>query len=280
MSAAEGGVVAVVAVLHKSPLLLLEQSGEEGPDERVALIVLNAPIAKPPSPLFRKLWRLSQYTVCADGGANRLYDAAAAAPPPSSQQRDDYVPHLITGDLDSLRQRVRSYYEEQNVSVIRVDDQDTNDLEKAVKAVQRHFRDEPVRIVVYGAFGGRFDQEMASLQALHKYENVWLYSDQTMAVLLPANCANRIELALPSPASDESHVGEGPTCGLIPLGGPADCVTTTGLRWNLDGQPTAFGGLVSTSNRIERDVVTVKASHPLVFTAEVHSGRTAAAHSP
>lgn len=65
-------------------------------------------------------------------------------------------------------------------------------------------------------------------------------------------------------------VAEGPTCGLIPVGCRCDSIVTSGLKWDSDGSmPMEFGGLVSSSNRIMEKVVTVKASHPIVFTAEL-----------
>jgi Thiamine pyrophosphokinase len=45
------------------------------PKTVVAMIILNSPIANPPSPIFQTLWNLSSFRICADGGANRLYDA-------------------------------------------------------------------------------------------------------------------------------------------------------------------------------------------------------------
>lgn len=72
---------------------------------------------------------------------------------------------------------------------------------------------------------------------------------------------------------DADEVGEGPTCGLVPLGGRCDRATTSGLRWDLDGaRPLEFGGLVSTSNRAAEPIVTVEASAPLLFTAEMRGG--------
>jgi thiamine pyrophosphokinase len=45
------------------------------------------------------------------------------------------------------------------------------------------------------------------------------------------------------------------------------------LKWNLNGDVALeFGGMVSTSNRAMNEVVTVQASHPLVFTAEMTAG--------
>ena len=199
--------------------------------------------------------------MCADGGANRLYD------------RVDWIPDLIVGDLDSLRPSVRKHYAAQGTRILERPDQNFNDLDKALQAAMA---EECTHCIVFGAFGGRFDQEMASMQALYKWsqeeklQSLWMYDDHTCACLLPAHVENRIELHL----VESGQVGEGRTCGLIPLGGPCQSVTTTGFQWNLTDQPTEFGGLVSTSNRIIGPQVTVRASSPLIFTAEIHSGET------
>lgn len=67
-------------------------------DVRRALIILNQPFSLS---LLRRLWHFSQWHCCADGGANRLYDL-------HGQSR--YLPDLIKGDLDSIRDDVKSYY--------------------------------------------------------------------------------------------------------------------------------------------------------------------------
>jgi thiamine pyrophosphokinase len=61
---------------------------------------------------------------------------------------------------------------------------------------------------------------------------------------------------------------EGPICGLIPLGGPCDNVTTKGLRWNLHESKLAFGSLVSSSNMLDADEIEVTTDAPLVWTIE------------
>jgi len=284
----------VTIVKHRSPLLLRDSSSTE--DWATAMVILNAPIiAQPLSPLFARLWKSTNFHVCADGGANRLRHAIT-----ESGDVDHYIPNVITGDLDSLTDETRKYYEEKGVQIVQIIDQDRNDLDKALSSVLEHYKDSrSIRCVVYGAFGGRFDQEMASFQALYKWHGkveMYLYDDSTMAFLLPGGCENHIQLAL-LPTKNESAdttseedvaVSEGPICGLIPLGCAVDSVTTTGLQWNLNHETTQFGGLVSTSNRIvvpelpaaakTLAVVTVKCSQPLVFTAEVHS-RSASAWS-
>jgi len=71
-------------------------------------------------------------------------------------------------------------------------------------------------------------------------------------------------------AAAAAEVGEGPTCGLIPIGGRCETVYTSGLKWNLNGDiPLEFGGLVSSSNRIVDKVVTVMTSSPLLFSFEI-----------
>jgi thiamine pyrophosphokinase len=273
-------------LLHKSPFL-------DANDTQVvttALVILNSPIRQPPSPLFCALWNKSQFRICADGGANRLYRSTVnvpAAPVGTGSDQSppnlDYIPNLVIGDLDSLQTRVRDYYQTAGCSIVCDPDQDRNDLDKSLGAIleQQQYlgnsTDNKIgRVLVYGAFGGRFDQEMGCIQALYKWSpkfdyNMWLYDDQTVCWLLPADRTNHIQL----PRFDttvKNVLGEGPTCGLIPIGVTVDSVTTVGFKWDLHQTASAFGGLVSTSNRVMAETVTVTSSHPLVFTAEVFSG--------
>jgi thiamine pyrophosphokinase len=248
-----------------SPLLDQETA------HKTALIVLNYPMQSPPSSLFTKLWALSSGHICADGGANRLYQATKGL----EDKKTKYIPDLIRGDLDSLLPDVRQYYQELGVRIEEDPCQDTNDLDKALQVCHKAYS----RILVFGAFGGRFDQEMASLQALYKWgstfdNQVFLYTDETMAFLIPANVKVEVRFYHAEDDATTTHedleMGEGPTCGLIPLGGRVESITTSGLKWDLDGTiPLEFGGLVSTSNRMMQSVVTVESSHPVVFTTEV-----------
>ena len=296
-------------VYHKSPFL----SGEtlSLSSSPAALVILNAPIRQPPSPLFTRLWKHCTYHVCADGGANRLYQATVHDKVHDNDNKEttttSFLPDLIRGDLDSLQAHVQTYYQQCGTKIERDADQDCNDLDKALQAVLRHFTEQQQQqdddddnkdtsctpsCFVYGAFGGRLDQEMASIQALwkwsdHFHHQVWLYNDDTCAILLPPHVKNHITLAIPPPSTKHNNdndsttstssstkivIGEGPTCGLIPIGCPCETVTTTGLQWNLQGQRLAFGGLVSSSNHMTQPTITVTTSHPLIFTAQVSSG--------
>ena len=275
---------------------------------KTALILLNTPIDG--SPLFYHLWDTADVRICADGGANRLYRLKNSTTSTAATRSTTLlIPDIIVGDLDSLHDTTRAYYaneqQQHGVEILHDPDQDTNDLDKAIRVAQQRLSSSfgvtttTTTIVIYGSMGGRLDQSMACLHALLKYSNnddnsttrrYFWYSDTSMACVIPpssstAAAPHRLVLRLPpspSSSSSEDHetvvVTEGPTCGLLPLGEPVESVTTTGLQWNLHEQPTRFGdGLVSTSNRIlsknsEGLWLTIRTSHPLVFTAEIQCG--------
>ena len=283
------------------------------------LIVLNRPISissckdgdpqdRKKASLFDYLWKNSCFRICADGGANRLYREAKA-----NDKVSNMIPDLIVGDLDSIQDHVRKFYENQGCQVVLDPDQDSNDLDKAIQSAREFQRrregiqsaeqhhsveiedaidangpdNGPLaktplspstttkyRICVYGAFGGRFDQTMASIQALHKWslksvsetndrcDDLVLYTEETSARLLLPDVLNEIHV-------DRDR--EGPCCGLIPVGAKCDSVWSDGLEWNLNESMGGmeFGGLVSTSNLILNDVVKVRCSQPLVWTTEM-----------
>jgi thiamine pyrophosphokinase len=95
------------------------------PTSRRALIILNQPFSPG---LLRRLWGSCEWRCCADGGANRLFDLFTRSEfvngemcralytyifsPPHSHltRRPRYLPDLIKGDLDSIREDVRAYY--------------------------------------------------------------------------------------------------------------------------------------------------------------------------
>lgn len=66
------------------------------------LILLNSPSLNISQ--IRECWNYCDTRICADGGANRLYDECA------ENQRIEYTPNYIIGDLDSLRDEVATQY--------------------------------------------------------------------------------------------------------------------------------------------------------------------------
>jgi hypothetical protein len=117
---------------YESPFFSIE--AENQLEIPAALIILNTPIVTNRvsndgrlAGALNILWQKSSYRVCADGGANRLYEATII-----NASNTTYLPDLITGDLDSLFPHVRKYYEQRGVPIIRVEDQDYHDLDVSI----------------------------------------------------------------------------------------------------------------------------------------------------
>ena len=71
-----------------------------------------------------------------------------------------------------------------------------------------------------------------------------------------------------SESSDSTDVSA-PAATANGIDAPVAAVRTRGLRWNLDGQGLAFGGLVSSSNRVVDPAVRIETSGPLLWMTEL-----------
>jgi thiamine pyrophosphokinase len=56
---------------------------------------------------------------------------------------------VICGDLDSANEEIKEYYRERGTQIIKMDDQDTNDLEKSI-SILKNQNSTPRTIVVTG----------------------------------------------------------------------------------------------------------------------------------
>ncbi|KAG6810486.1 hypothetical protein H0H92_011666 [Tricholoma furcatifolium] len=228
-----------------------------------SLIILNQPFSRE---LLNRVWNSCSWRLCADGGANRLYDTFSDDP----ESRTKYAPDLIKGDLDSLRDDVRSYYSSLGVPVIQDEDQDTTDLMKCVETIEEREKkrgETQNDIVILGGLSGRLNQTIHTLSYLHKLrktrKRVFTVTDDNIGWVLDAG-DHIIEI-------DHSLLGV--TCGLLPVGIDETILSTSGLRWNLDDCPSSFEGLVSTSNHLvpEEKEVRIKTSRPIWWTAELRA---------
>lgn len=263
--------------------------GDSPTDGPLALVILNVRGEAESMDLLHHLWDRAALRLCADGGANRLHDSfgdgSGGGDP--SEERARFVPDVIVGDLDSLRPEVARFYEGLGCEIALRDDQDHCDFEKCLIEVESRLpsaappappppppadgdregdattTSSPATVVGLGAFGGRFDHEMQAFSLLHAYTSRFhrlvLMGAGNVAFLLEPGRSHAVEPDLRF---------EGPTVGLIPIGGPCRDITTEGLQWNLKGQGMEFGVLVSSSNCVVEDVVRVVTDAPLVWTAE------------
>lgn len=247
-------------VQHFEPLHLFIEESTPTPNSRPCLVLLNQALCGLEGVL-RKHWHKFSLHVCADGGANQLYDVI------SEGSREQYIPHTICGDLDSARSEVLQYYEDRGTHVLRWDDQDSTDFTKVVKEVLS-LRQKGLTnfssVYAMNAFEGRFDQTLGNVQSVMLLDQelrgtpLYLVSEDSIAFLLK-----------PSRNSIAVNTGlEKGYCGLLPIGEPCTSCTTTGLQWNLSGQCMRFGELVSTSNLLApgHSLVHVSTSTPLLWT--------------
>lgn len=188
-----------------------------------AIIVANAPDfdAAP----FRGLLARADLLIAADGGGNAL--AAAGV-----------TPHVVIGDLDSLRPATVEAFAAAGSAVVRhPPDKDETDLELALLyAVGRGAG----QIDVLGALGGRWDQGLSNVALLAMPElagaRVRLLDREQEAYVA------RGETPIPGAA--------GETVSLLPVGGPARGVTTRGLRYPLEDAELRFERSRGVSNVI------------------------------
>mmetsp|Transcript_9091 Transcript_9091/g.11823 ORF Transcript_9091/g.11823 Transcript_9091/m.11823 type:complete len:261 (+) Transcript_9091:237-1019(+) len=247
--------------LHDSKAIF---SGSSSGASSLALLILNSHID---NHLFKNLWKYASITICADGGANRLYDQytkevnAGGDENAENDRKSLYIPDLVRGDLDSLRPEVGEFFRSRGTDIGQDTDPATNDMEKCLKYLKQRQEEtgEKLNVVALGSFGGRFDQVMGNINSSFLWRDVFpelvLISSYTMGFLLSPG-SHRI-------IPDRSY--ESKICGLIPISTPCTAVTTTGLKWNLSGHTLEFGGLISTSNELIASEVTVENSHHLFW---------------
>jgi thiamine pyrophosphokinase len=240
------------------------------PQNAIALIILNSPISD--CPLFNRLYSHSSYTLCADGGADRLYNLITShySDLPWDTALLKALPTTIHGDLDSLSAHTRACYAKLGVEISQDPDQYSTDFGKGISKVltaKPDLRD----LLVLGSLSGRVDQGIGLLHELfreqkyrHPEVRFWLFSEASVSVVL-------------SPGTTVLHlpVGEGlitRNVGILPVYGRA-VISTRGLEWDVEGWETEMGGQVSSSNHVVEEWVEVRTDREVLFTVERAMGR-------
>lgn len=99
---------------------------------------------------------------CADGGANICYEL-------------DLIPKEIYGDLDSIQNEVKEFYQEKNVKFIKFKiEKDYTDSELVLNEIQNKYD----AIYCIAGLGGSIDHELTNINLLAKYGNLIFISEK------------------------------------------------------------------------------------------------------
>lgn len=194
-----------------------------------AVVLCDGP---PPSREVLEYWLAgADIFVCTDG-AGYPYDHLP--------QRPD----VVIGDFDGLAGRVIGGRE--GPLLLRVDEQETSDSEKALQYLMEQGLAEAVLL---GATGWRLDHTLHNVGLLERF-------------------AGRLRLAVATPEADGVRLGPGETVSwslkpgttfsLLPLLGSSSGVTIEGALYPLLGGDLDPGGLTAISNRVAFDPLLVR----------------------
>lgn len=159
-------------------------------------------------------------------------------------------PDVLVGDLDSIEPAVVDQLERGGVEVERHPvEKDSSDCELALAHAVRRGAD---RIVVLGAIGGeRLDHELANVLLLVAPTQP---GGLDLRIVRGATCLRVVRSG--STLTIEARLGS--LVSLLPLGGDAEGVTTSGLRYALHDEPLHMGSTRGLSNVVAAQPASVR----------------------
>ena len=178
----------------------------------------------PPEQLLREYRANADYFIAADGGGNIAL-------------KYNLKPDVVIGDLDSFESTEKS-----NLEIIYRPDQETNDLEKALRLAQQK---QATDVRILGATGMRLDHTLKNLSVLKQFHNQF-------DLLRMQDAFGEIRL-LESPFREEFPIGT--TLSLFPLSGAVSGITTSGLKYALNCEMIKNGVRDGSSNEVVENPV-------------------------
>lgn len=170
--------------------------------------------------------------IAADGAADTILNGHGLQP--------DYV----IGDMDSISPGTYG-----KCRVIRIDDQDTTDFDKAIAFAKEN---NLFPAIITGLEGGFLDRTLNNFMtfAALAEDNPLYLSDETVGF-----CINGDTRTLHLPIGTKLSI----------FGTPSATVTTRGLKWDLDNKAFSFFAYNSCSNRATTAAVDISANNGRVF---------------
>ena len=200
-------------------------------------IVCNGSFPRKEYPLY--LLRSADVIVCCDGALQAL-------------EKRGIVPDVVIGDMDSVCGRALKRFPGQ---VVRIEEQETNDLAKAFRYVMEQYADIAF-IHILAATGLREDHTLGNLGLLMEFERTYHLSERGIGVDLVSDYTTALALC----DSTTLDVGEGRPVSLF-TPDPTLQIRSEGLQWSTDG--VRFDAWwKATLNRATADRITLTFSHP------------------
>lgn len=199
-------------------------------------ILCNGEFPREPYPLY--LLDSADVIVCCDGAYEKL------------RAHTDRKPDVVIGDLDSLPEELRREISDRLVLVA---EQDDNDQTKAVRYTLEHYPDAGT-IHILGATGLREDHTVGNMSLLMEYTRMFDLRDVRMDMV------SDYSTILSVTDTVELHLGEGRRVSIFSPDNSLK-IKSEGLVWPTDD--VVFDNWwKATLNRAERDIVTLRFSHP------------------
>jgi thiamine pyrophosphokinase len=188
------------------------------------LILCNG---RPPSEsLFEETLEWADLFIAADGGGNTARSLGT-------------LPDYVIGDLDSFEPK-----DDEEINIIHDPDQQSNDLEKALKLARKK---NSGQIKVLSATGNRLDHTLKNLSVLKQFndqfEQLTFIDADGMFRLLPRHFTKEIPIDT--------------TVSLFPLSGKVTGITTKGLQYPLDDETLENGVRDGSSNMVVSTPVSI-----------------------
>ena len=193
-------------------------------------------------------------TIAADGGARHMLDLGVRA-------------GVVIGDLDSLPAGVAAKWEAAGTRFLRHPAaKDETDLELALLYAREQY-DVPVRVIA--GLGGRLDQIFANVlllmhPMLRNRDIRFVTAHQELWIAGATRARGPVEVEIVGEAGD--------TVSLIPLGGDARIVATSGLHWPLRDETLSFGPARGLSNVLLDDRARVRIGEGYLLLVHTEQG--------
>jgi thiamine pyrophosphokinase len=173
---------------------------------------------------------------CADGGANTAMSMGL-------------LPHYIIGDLDSIHEDTRKYYQQKS-KIIKLDRQNDTDVEKCLKeAIRLKFGE----AILTGVTGDRLDHTFCNLGIVIKYFN---------KIKIKIVAENSLLTALTGTHKLKTVPGE--TISIYGIDSRTK-ISSKGLKYQLNKIALPFGRKESTSNVALLDTIELRVTGGVIF---------------